>query len=166
MIYEKLMKKIPESKIDPYFGISYNAKGEFFMGKTNVEILGDDIIVDGVTYKGTLGLWSLILLKKPNNYTPDDMKEYKKLVKKTNVMTHPQNLKPNSQPERTWKWRNIFKKTVKKGDGIEFLPSDIISLQNGLAYLLGEYRADNTSATRNQIVAIADNLLKENILQN
>ena len=48
----------------------------------------------------------------------------------------------------------------KKGHGIEFLPSDIISLQQQLAYLLPEYRAANTSATRNEIVAIADNLLK------
>ena len=46
------------------------------------------------------------------------------------------------------------------GHGIEFLPSDIITLQKELAYLLGEYRAGNTSATRNQIVAIAENLLK------
>ena len=43
---------------------------------------------------------------------------------------------------------------------IEFLPSDITSLQTKLSYLLGEYRAGNTSATRNEIVAIADNLLK------
>ena len=43
---------------------------------------------------------------------------------------------------------------------IEFLPSDITSLQIKLAYLLGEYQAGNTSATRNEIVAIADNLLK------
>ena len=52
-----------------------------------------------------------------------------------------------------------FKKFAK-GEGIDFLPSDINSLQAKLAYLLGEYRAGNTSATRNEIVAIADNLLK------
>ena len=85
------------------------------------------------------------------------MKEYKKLVKQTNAMTHPQNLTRRSRPKNTWKWRNMFR---KKGHGIEFLPSDIISLQKKLAYLLGEYQAGNRSATRNQIFAIADNLLK------
>ena len=75
-------------------------------------------------------------------------------------MAHPQNLISNCQAERTWKWREIFQNFEKKGNGIEFLPSDIISLKQELAYLLGEYRAGNTSATRNQIVAIADNLLK------
>ena len=88
------------------------------------------------------------------------MEEYIKLVKQTNVMRHPQNLRPNSNLKKTWKWRKIFNKLEKKGHGIEFLPSDIISLKQELVYLLGEYRAGNTSATRNQIVAIADNLLK------
>ena len=64
-------------------------------------------------------------------------------------MMHPQNLKPNSRPETTWKWKQIFKET---GHGIEFLPSDINSLQQQLVYLLAEYGAGNTSATRNEIV--------------
>ena len=63
------------------------------------------------------------------------MEEYKKLIKQTNAMTHPQNLKPTSRPETTWKWRNIFKEMEETGHGIEFLPSDIITLQKELACL-------------------------------
>ena len=48
----------------------------------------------------------------------------------------------------------------KEGHRIDILPSDIHSLRDQLAYLLGEYQAGNRSATRNEIVAIADNLLK------
>ena len=43
---------------------------------------------------------------------------------------------------------------------IEFLPLDITSLQTKLFHLLGEFQGSNTPATRNEIVAIADNLLK------
>ena len=43
---------------------------------------------------------------------------------------------------------------------IQFLPGDIKGLQTKLTYLLGEYCAGNTSATRNQIVAIADELFR------
>ena len=43
---------------------------------------------------------------------------------------------------------------------IKFLPSDITSLQQKLSHLLGEFQDSNTPATRNEIVAIADNLLK------
>ena len=49
---------------------------------------------------------------------------------------------------------------VHIGNGIQFLPGDINSLRTKLDYLLAEYRAGNTSATRNQIVAIADELLQ------
>ena len=43
---------------------------------------------------------------------------------------------------------------------IQFLPGDIRGLQTKLNYLLAEYQAGNTFATRNQIVAIADELLR------
>ena len=43
---------------------------------------------------------------------------------------------------------------------VQFLPGDIKGLQTKLTYLLAEYRAGNTFATRNQIVAIADELLR------
>ena len=43
---------------------------------------------------------------------------------------------------------------------IQFLPRDIKGLQTKLTYLLAEYQAGNTFATRNQIVAIADELLR------
>ena len=43
---------------------------------------------------------------------------------------------------------------------IEFLPTDISSLQQRLCHLLGEFQDSNTPATRNEIVAITDNLLK------
>ena len=165
-MYEKVMQQDPESNIDADFGISLNdEKNGYLMGDKVIELSGNDIVVDGVTYMGTLGLWFLILRKKPNdlNYTEEDMKEYKKLVKQTNLMTNPQNLRLKSKLKSTCKWRNIFKEMEKKkeGHGIEFLPSDIISLQQQSSYFLAEYQADNKSATRNQVVAIVDNLLKQ-----
>ena len=153
------MKKQPKSNVDNYFGLLVD-DDEYVMGNIVVELSGNDIVVDDTRYKGTPGLWSLITFSVPQNYTDVDMEEHKKLIKQTNAMTHPHNLKSTSRPETTWKWRNIIKEMEETGNGIEFLPSDIIRLQKELAYLLGEYRAGNTSATRSQIVAIADNLLK------
>ena len=159
-MYQKLLQKLSETNQDEYFSISVNEEKEHMMGDKVIELSGNDIIVDDVTYTGTPGLWTLILFKKPENYTEEDMEEYKKLVKQTNVMTNPHNLRANSRPKLTYKWQHIFKEMEEEGQGIEFLPSDITSLQTKLSYLLGEYRAGNTSATRNEIVAIADNLLK------
>ena len=52
----------------------------------------------------------------------------------------------------------------KDGTGIHFLPGDISGLINQLHLLLAEFRAGNKSATKNQIVAILDQLLKRNYL--
>ena len=138
------------------------------MGDKTVQLSGNDIIVEDTHYHGTPGLWILIMFKKPdeNHYNDHDLKKYEKLVQQTNVISAPNNVRANSKIKGTYKWRNIFSKFDKKGQGIEFLPSDINSLQTKLTYLLGEYQAGNTSATRNKIVAISDNLLKRKVISN
>ena len=130
-LYEKLMQDGKAKNMDRYFGILYNDEIDKHAMSDKIVNLGEmgDIIVDGKTYKGTPGLWSLILLKRHTDFNEEDMEEYKKLVKQTNVMRHPQNQRANSQPKLTWKWRKIFNNLEKKGHGIEFLPSDIISLK-------------------------------------
>ena len=50
------------------------------------------------------------------------------------------------------------------GKGIQFLPGDINGLQIKLDYLLAEYHAGNTSATRGEIVAITDELLRRKVI--
>ena len=52
----------------------------------------------------------------------------------------------------------------QQGNSIEFLPGDKKGLQTKFAYLLGEFRAGNTSATRNQIVAVSDELLRRKVI--
>ena len=161
-IFEEIVQETSEEKLDDYFGIVMSEDEQYVMGDKIVQISGNDIVVDGVHYKGTPGLWSLIMFKKPdeNIYDGKDMDAYEKLVYQTNVMTTPNNVRPKSKIKQTYKWRKIFSKFQQEGHGIQFLPTDINSLQTKLGYLLGEYRAGNTSATRNEIVAIADNLLR------
>ena len=163
-VFEQLIESAPADKIDEYFGIVETEDGQHKMGNKTVELHGNDITIEGTHYKGTPGLWTLIMFKKPNEelYTTEDMATYEKMVRQTNLITSPNNLRPNSRINSTYKMREIFKKftEVQQGHGIDFLPSDIKSLQTKLCYLLGEFRAGNTAATRNEIVAIADNLLK------
>ena len=136
------------------------------MGSRHIYVEGDDILVDGTRYIGTRGLWSLIMFKKPleDSYTEHDLSKYHELVEQTDVMNSPNNVRANSRVETTYKWRNIFSQFTSShqqhgGSGIvEFLPGNIKGLQTKLSYLLGEYRAGNKLATRNQIVAITDEL--------
>ena len=154
------LSSIPVSKTDRYFGISKQSNGLYRMGNVNIELKDGNIITPaGIQYPGTNGLWNLIMLKTPLNYTDKDMEMYLQLIKQTDIMNHPNNLNSKSKPKSTYKWRHIFSK-VQNNKGIIFLPGDIKGLQTKLDYLIGEYRAGNTVATHNQIVAIADELLR------
>ena len=109
-MYEKLLQGQAETSMDNYFGITINKENDYMMGDKVIELSGNDIIVGDVTYTGTLGLWALILLKKPTDYSEEDLKDYKKLVRQTNVEENPQNVnKSNGHLKRLWKWTNVFK---------------------------------------------------------
>ena len=170
-------------KLDKYFGIQRVGEDRYMMGDKNVVIDEDsNILVDGMIYEATLGLWALIMLKSPedNTYTSGDLRHYRDLVIHTDVVNHPRNvITGRSRPTTTYKWKHILTPLLKQqsshdaddldsmednnddGDGIRFLPGDIKGLRTKLNYLLAEYRAGNRSSiTRNEIVFILDELLR------
>ena len=170
--FQKISKQASAIDIDPYFSIIENDRGDYQMGNKLIDITtNDNIVVDGTEFEGTTGLWSLIMFKKPkeDTYSKKDLDQYERLVDATNVMTYPNNLRKNSHVKGTYKWKKIFQRfeeVFHEGSGRQFLPADIKGLQTKLAYLLGEFQAGNTSATRNEIVSISDELLRrKNISQ-
>ena len=159
--YDKLIENNKPINLDNNFGIQI-IDGNYMLGNKMITI--DDasnIIVDGVLYPGTDGLWSLIMKKKPNQkvYDFDDIANYKKLVKQTNLATNPRNVPKSKRksPYTTDKYRNIIQSL---GDGIQFLPGDIKGLESKLNILLAEYGAGNKTSTRTEIVPILDELLR------
>ena len=101
------------NKQDKYFGIERTTDGRYMMGDREVVIDKDsNIHVDTEVYKGTPGLWKLIMLPIPKSkdYTTDDLSRYKDLVKQTGVMFHPRNITNRSRPNTTFKWENILSK--------------------------------------------------------
>ena len=174
-IYTQIMERVEAGKIDNYFGIvERRDENGYYMGNMRIELKkNNNIVAAGVTFPGTTGLWSLIMLKIPDvdDYGWEDLESYHRLVELTNVMEHPNNQKRNSKPRSTRKWKEILAKfdetpssSSRKGNSIEFLPGDKKGLQTKFAYLLGEFRAGNTSATRNQIVAVSDELLRRKVI--
>ena len=113
------------------------------------------------------------MLKSPTLYNPEDENNYKSLVDMTNVIHIPHKTSQSDRPKNTTKYQ-FFKmiglvdmeaeETEKDGSGIQFLPGDINGLIEQLHLLLAEHRAGNKSSTRNQIVAILDQLLRLNYL--
>ena len=154
---------------DPYWGIYKTDDGGFRMGASNVILDKDsNITVDGKEYKGTSGLWHLIMDKqatKAMKLKPEDFNNYRELVLQTDVMNNPAPQSGRTNPKGTYKWRKVFSQfntpindDEVDGDGIIFLPSSIKSMHDKLTLLLGSYQAGNQTSTRNEITAILDEL--------
>jgi hypothetical protein len=176
---EYYLNQFSKSKLDQYFGI-YKENGIYMMGTKEVVI--DDVnnirIDNGAdAFKGTPALWRLIMHKAPEVYEPEDFENYKRLLHKTNAIDMPHTTSAADRPRSTAKWK-FFKENglvepevdeeegekENFGSGIQFLPGDINGLIRQLHLLLAESRAGNKSSTRNQIVAILDQLLRLNYL--
>ena len=140
---------------DKYYSIR-EENGEFILGDKQIELDGNNIIIDADQYHGTPGLWRLIMLNDPKDYTEDEFHIYETIAKQTNMILHPIS-KRRGQPSKTKKYQ-ILKQFGIIGQGI-ILPGDIKGLTSKLHLLLAEYSAGNTT-TRNEIVAILDELLR------
>ena len=173
--YNYLHGKEPYPR-DETFGIYLGKDGQYHMGKqTNKEnkkvitIAYNNIIVDGEKFKGTPGLWELIMEERPTIFTKYDMDEYKDLLKKTNVLHHnfdPKNPFPRSS--RSFKWTMLLgpiwdKMRKYDGKGIVIMSSDPNALLERLDLLLASQKAGHTGV-RNELVSICDELKRQGVL--
>lgn len=167
-----------QKAVDRTFGI-YSKDGQFYIGTSPITIHGDDITVGSTTYTGTPGLWELMTMVKPNEsiYDSDDLENYTHILDETNAIRNPAN--PNKpRSSRSDKYRKIIRpiwerisqgetaQQIKKGKGVNatiILPSDPNALVERLPLLLAGYKAGNTG-TVNEVVAICDELLRQEVL--
>ena len=158
-----------KGRLDKYFGVKED-KGNYYLGDREIQVQDNNIHVDRHEFKGTTGLWALIMENTPNmgNIPDEDLKNYANLMEITNAMDV--GLKESPRYAKTTDKYNLLKHLLgreeeeeeeKGGGGISFLPSDVNSLNKRLNILLAEFQAGN-GATRNEIVAIVDNLVKRN----
>lgn len=152
-----------KGKLDPYFGIKED-DGKYYLGSKEVKIRDNNIYVDHVEFKGTTGLWALIMENTPKieRITAEELDRYKHLMRLTNTFEIAQR---KESAKRTKKFALIVDLLKEEGSGISFLPTDINSLHHRLKVLLAEFNAGNR-ATRNEIVAIVDNLVERKKLRN
>ena len=76
--------KIPSILYDHAYGIKpVEGSTNFRLGRMDVQIEGDDFIIDEEKYKGTEGVWRLLTLKNPGSPSLDDLDTYKKMMTKT-----------------------------------------------------------------------------------
>ena len=162
------------SLLDTVYGVrtiqtTYGGSQRFGIGSSSFEFINDsnDFMIDDELYKGTPGLYQLIFLKYPKAYDKkEDIDEYKKILKRTNV--YRRNYKPNGQilGNRSKKYLQIISKLIPKGKGLMQIPSDKYNHiywndPNELVsrlQLLYASRAAGNSSHNNEIQAIIEEL--------
>ena len=173
--YNYLHRKEPYPR-DKTFGIYLGKDGHSHMGKQankeNKKVLTiayNNIIVDGEKFRGTPGLWELIMEERPRNFTKGDLDEYKDLLKKTNALHHNFNPKnPNPRSSKSGKWNVILAPIWHEmggyeGKGIVIMSSDPNALLERLNLLLASQNAGHTGV-RNELVSICDELKRQGVL--
>ena len=162
----------PEDKTT--FGM-YFKDGDFRIGDKKVDIEGDDIKIDGKPYKGTNGLWELIMKDEPElgKYTEDDFVNYGEILIQTNAIyqnNNPDQNKPKSSNSNKWKylispiWKeNKKRKATTSGTGLKILPSDPNALIDRFDLLFSSQKAGHTGV-RNEIVVILDELKRQGVI--
>ncbi|XP_071629451.1 uncharacterized protein [Temnothorax longispinosus] len=112
-----------KSGINTKYGV-YFSNDEMMLGNKRFDVNhADKIIIDGIRYNGTRGLYELIFKKYPNVdiYTEDDMQAYKNILLMTNA--HKLNYDAHSQIKgnRGYKYIHIIAPLIsgkKAGKGI------------------------------------------------
>ncbi|KAF5281921.1 hypothetical protein FQR65_LT14447 [Abscondita terminalis] len=105
--------------IDYTYGIHYDvASDKWIIGKSYVTIDDKDIVIDGVKYEGSPGLYELLIMSNPNYniVTSKDRNNYRDIVIQTNLARH--NYDPNQQLMRTQKEKEDKLKKKKSGYGV------------------------------------------------
>ena len=166
---------------DKTFGIR-KEKGHHYIGNKHVIVDDNDIIIseNGERFKGTSGLWNLLMSKNPKNFTDKDYDDYEDLMIMTNAL-HRNNDENNPYPKGSvsTKWRKLLspiwhrkkggifmfpkKKEGYEGEGVVVIPSDPNALLERLELLLASQEAGHTGV-RNELVSICDELKRQGVL--
>ena len=182
-----LMGLASKGGVDRVFGLKVENKN-FKIGDKKIKIKDDNIIIDGVEYKGTPGLWELIMSDKPQNFTEEDFQNYGELLINTNAIPQKKNPnKPRSSSSPKWTkivnpiWEEVKKrkrlKTIEEeeededdpqpstsGTGLKIIPSDPNALIDRFDLLFSSKKAGHTGV-RNEIVSILDELKRQGVIK-
>lgn len=113
-----------QTKMDTVYGVYFNDAGTFLGDKAFDIDIEDNLIVDGVKYAGTPGLFELIFNRIPDDaiYTEQDKQKYKSLLLVTNAHRRGHNALLPVLGNKGYKYKNIIAPLLslnsKRGGGI------------------------------------------------
>ena len=162
--------QIPPYTRDTTFGIR-NEEGLYYIGNKQATIIDNNIIIGDEKFKGTPGLWELLMSKQPEkgSFTDEDHYNYTRLMIKTSALHQKYDPKnPHPRSSDGFKWMKIlrhiwYEKEEYEGKGVVVIPSDPKALLERLDLLLASQEAGHTGV-RNELVSICDELKRQGVL--
>jgi len=183
----KYLRNFATDDADKRHGLK-DRNGQFYLGYSKVDIVGENIKIGDAEYQGTEGLWNLLMMDEPDKtfLGSEDFKNYKDMLIRTDAIRNPTSKRIKPLEILSDKWRNFINpiwfsdeakvkrglkirkkgQKRKKGSGTSgqgFLPSDANALCERLELLMASKQAGNTGV-RNEIANICDELLRQKIL--
>ncbi|KAK5648770.1 hypothetical protein RI129_003662 [Pyrocoelia pectoralis] len=177
-IYVERMIRDTRNAIDTTYGIHYDIDTDkWTMGNTPVDIQGDDLIINGVRYKGTEGLYELIIMNEPDPHliTEQDEANYRQIVIGTNAARRSYNPGEQLRGTRSRKYTQIIKPLLVAASGrglfkelgrpVEFKYwNSVHELIRELEVLWAEKMAGNTGLV-NDIISIVEELYEDGYIE-
>ena len=180
------------NEIDLVYGVYFDENGTMLGNKKFYVDTDDTIIIDGVRYKGTPGLYELIFKKIPNDaiYTENDKQTYKHILLMTNAHRRDNDARMPIKSNKGHKYKNIIapllvthRKTsgTSIGSGIKTnIPSGTKLTNNEIDYvywddpnelvdrlqLLDASRRAGNNAHDNEILSIIEELREAGLIIN
>ena len=107
-------------KVDLTYGLRREGD-KFKIGNTDLNIIHDKFVFDDATFPGTQGLWELLTMSLPKDYTEKDLKAYKEIVIKTNAHKRGYNPDAPISSNKHVKYTKIIAPmfSVKEGTGLK-----------------------------------------------
>lgn len=172
---------------DIVYGVYFD-KDEMMLGNKRFDVDNtDNILIDGVRYIGTHGIYELIFKKRPNRtvYTEDDLQKYKSILMITSAHKRDHIAQNPIQGNRGYKYKTIIapllsnKVKQRTGRGL-FMPCNMFLNNNKIDYvhwddpnelvdrlrLLEASRQAGNNAHDNEILSIIEELREAGLIIN
>ena len=166
----KINELLDSYSIDKTYGPKLHSNGDAYLGKKEIKLNGNVLIIEDTSYPLTQGLVSLIISKTPKIYTTDDLNVYKRILIQTSAHL-------TSDEKKIKKGGNKFTDIIKplfpsSGSGLSMKLqnkslvywNDPNELVDRLRLLLASQAAGNTGLS-NEILSIYEELYEAGLIK-
>ncbi|KAL4103948.1 hypothetical protein QTP88_011307 [Uroleucon formosanum] len=158
----KINELLDSYSIDKTYGPKLQSNGDVYLGKKEIKLNGNTLIIEDTSYPLTQGLVNLIISKTPKIYTTDELNIYKRILIQTSahLTTDEKKIKKGGN-----KFTDIIKPLFPSGNGLSVKlqkhnlvywnnPNELVER---LRLLLASQAAGNTGLS-NEILSIYEEL--------